>query len=134
MPDHRNRICSPGRGAGAWAYWCRSLHSITGLPIWLLAITGYDPGLVFTGTAAALVLAYVVRFFAIAQGTADAALGRVAPSLPMAARSLGRTAGGTLRAVHLPLVQCVNRVGVTVGLCRRGQGIACHLATAAFQL
>ena len=71
----------------------------------VLAITGYDPGLVFTGTAAALVLAYVVRFFAIAQGTADAALGRVAPSLPMAARSLGRTAGGTLRAVHLPLVR-----------------------------
>ena len=64
-----------------------------------------DPGLIFTGSAAALVLAYVVRFFAIAQGTADAALGRVSPSLPMAARSLGRTAGGTLRAVHLPLVR-----------------------------
>ena len=71
----------------------------------ILAMTGYDLGLLFTGTAAALVLAYVVRFFAIAQGTADAALGRVAPSLPMAARSLGRTAGGTLRAVHLPLVR-----------------------------
>ncbi|WP_322891296.1 MULTISPECIES: iron ABC transporter permease [unclassified Yoonia] len=64
-----------------------------------------DPGLIFTGSAAALVLAYVVRFFAIAQGTTDAALGRVSPSLPMAARSLGRTAGGTLRAVHLPLVR-----------------------------
>ena len=51
------------------------------------------------------VLAYVVRFFAIAQGTADAALGRVPPSLPMAARSLGRTAGGTLRAVHVPLIR-----------------------------
>ncbi|WP_458790128.1 ABC transporter permease [Yoonia sp. MH D7] len=71
----------------------------------VLAVTGYDPGLLLTGTAAALVLSYIVRFFAIAQGTADAALGRVAPSLPMAARSLGRTAGGTLRAVHLPLVR-----------------------------
>lgn len=71
----------------------------------ILALTGYDPGLLLTGTAAALVLAYVVRFFAIAQGTADAALGRVSPSLPMAARSLGRTAGGTLRAVHVPLVR-----------------------------
>jgi iron(III) transport system permease protein len=47
----------------------------------------------------------VVRFFAIAQGTADAALARVSPSLPMAARSLGRTAGGALRAVHLPLAR-----------------------------
>ena len=69
------------------------------------ALTGYDPGLLMTGTVAALVLAYVVRFFAIAQGTADAALGRVSPSLPMAARSLGRTKGGTLRAVQIPLVQ-----------------------------
>ncbi len=71
----------------------------------ILAITGDDPGLLLTGSAGVLVLAYVVRFFAIAQGTADAALGRVSPSLPMAARSLGRTAGGTLRAVHLPLVR-----------------------------
>ncbi|KAA9009710.1 ABC transporter permease [Histidinibacterium aquaticum] len=71
----------------------------------ILALTGYDPGLLLTGTAAALVLAYVVRFFAIAQGTSDAALGRVPPSLPMAARSLGRSAGGTLRAVHVPLVR-----------------------------
>jgi len=69
------------------------------------ALTGYDPGLLLTGTAAALVLAYVVRFFAIAQGTADAALGRVSPSLPMAARSLGRTKGGTLLAVQMPLVR-----------------------------
>ncbi len=71
----------------------------------ILWITGDDPGLLLTGSAGVLVVAYAVRFFAIAQGTADAALGRVAPSLPMAARSLGRTAGGTLRAVHLPLVR-----------------------------
>ena len=71
----------------------------------ILATTGWDPGLMLTGTAAALIFAYVVRFFAIGQGTADAALGRVSPSLQMASRSLGRTAGGTLRAVHLPLVR-----------------------------
>jgi iron(III) transport system permease protein len=71
----------------------------------VLRLTGSDPGLLLTGTAAALVLAYVVRFFAVAQGTADAGLARVAPSLPMAARSLGRTPGGTLRAVHLPLLR-----------------------------
>lgn len=71
----------------------------------VLALTGVDPGLLLTGTAAALTLAYVVRFFAIAQGTADAALARISPSLPMAARSLGRSAGGTLRAVHLPLAR-----------------------------
>lgn len=71
----------------------------------VLALTGFDPGLMLTGTAAALVLAYVVRFFGVAQGAVDAAFGRISPSLPMAARSLGRTAGGALRSVHLPLMR-----------------------------
>jgi iron(III) transport system permease protein len=71
----------------------------------VLALTGYDPGLMLTGTAAAIVLAYAVRFFGIAQGAIDAAFGRISPSLPMAARSLGRGAGGTLTAVYLPLMR-----------------------------
>lgn len=71
----------------------------------VLALTGYDPGLLLTGTWAALVFAYVVRFFAIGQGAADAALGRIPPALPLAARSLGRGPGATLRAVHLPLMR-----------------------------
>ena len=71
----------------------------------LVALGFADPGLILTGSAAALTMAYMVRFFAIAQGTADAAFGRVSPSLPMAARTLGRSAGGTLRAVHLPLMR-----------------------------
>lgn len=71
----------------------------------VLALTGHDPGLILTGTAAALVLAYVVRFFAIAQGAVDTAFGRVSPSLPLAARSLGRGAGGALQAVYLPLMR-----------------------------
>jgi len=71
----------------------------------VLALTGHDPGLLLTGTAFALGLAYVVRFFGIAQGALDAAFGRVSPNLPMAARSLGRTAGGTLTAVYLPAVR-----------------------------
>ncbi|MEV8468524.1 iron ABC transporter permease [Fluviibacterium sp. DFM31] len=70
----------------------------------ITSVTGHDPGLLLTGSAFAVVLAYAVRFFAIAQGAADSALGRVSPSLPMAARSLGRTAGGTLRHVHLPII------------------------------
>lgn len=68
-------------------------------------MTGYDVGLIITGSSAAIILAYVVRFFAIAQGAADAAMGRVSPSLPMAARSLGRTKYQTLRAVFSPLIR-----------------------------
>ena len=71
----------------------------------LQSLTGHDPGLLLTGTAAAVVLAYLVRFFGIAQGAVDTAFGRISPNLPMAARSLGRGPGGTLRAVYLPLMR-----------------------------
>ncbi|MCE8471456.1 iron ABC transporter permease, partial [Rhodovulum sulfidophilum] len=70
-----------------------------------VGLFGVDPGLLMTGSAFAIVYAYAVRFFAIAQGAADAAMGRIAPSLPMAARSLGRSARGTLTAVYLPLIR-----------------------------
>jgi len=71
----------------------------------ILAMTGWDPGLLLTGSAFAIILAYFVRFFAIAQGAADAAMGRISPSLPMAARSLGQGPTGTLRRVHLPMIR-----------------------------
>jgi len=69
------------------------------------ALTGHDPGLIVTGTALALGLAYMVRFFGVAQGAVESAFGRVSPSLPMAARSLGRGPGGALAAVYMPLMR-----------------------------
>lgn len=77
-------------------------HRVADALLWL---TGHDPGLILTGSATLIVLAYVVRFFAIAQGAADSAMDRIAPSLPLAARSLGRTSGGVLRSIHLPLMR-----------------------------
>ena len=71
----------------------------------VLAFTGFDPGLLLTGGVAVLIYAYAVRFFAIGQGAADAAIDRVSPSLPMAARTLGQSAGGTLWHVYLPLIR-----------------------------
>lgn len=70
-----------------------------------LSLTGSDPGLILTGSGAAIVLAYTVRFFAIGQGAIDGAFTRVPPSLPMAARSLGRDNAGVLRDVFLPLMR-----------------------------
>ena len=67
--------------------------------------TGIDIGLILTGSAFALVLAYTVRFFAIAQGAADAAMGRVSPNLSLAARSLGKDQGQTLRLVYFPMMR-----------------------------
>ncbi len=66
---------------------------------------GIDIGLLLTGSTAAIIFAYVVRFFAIPQGGIDAALGRVTPSMEMAARSLGRNSWQTLWAVHFPLIR-----------------------------
>lgn len=68
-------------------------------------LTGRDPGLLVTGTSAAIVLAYVVRFFGIAQGAVDAAFGRISPNLPLAARALGRSRGAVLREIHLPMMR-----------------------------
>ena len=66
---------------------------------------GWDIGLLLTGSAAAVVFAYFVRFFAIGLGSVDSALGRVTPSMDMAARSLGRNTGQTLREIHVPLIK-----------------------------
>ena len=71
----------------------------------VVAMTGYEPGLLITGTAAAIVLAYSLRFFGIAQGAIDSAFGRLSPNLPWAARSLGRSPLGALKSVHLPLMR-----------------------------
>lgn len=71
----------------------------------VLGLTGYDPGLLITGTAVALIYAYAVRFFALAQGAVDAAFSRISPSLPMAARALGQGPGGTLRRIYTPMIR-----------------------------
>ncbi|MEE9454165.1 MAG: iron ABC transporter permease [Paracoccaceae bacterium] len=62
-------------------------------------------GLLLTGSAVAIIFAYIVRFFAIGLGAVDSAFARVTPSMDMAARSLGRTPGQVLRAVHMPLIK-----------------------------
>ncbi len=86
-------------------------HRLADAVQWL---TGRDPGLLITGSAAALVLAYGVRFFAVAQGAVDSGMGRISPSLPMAARALGRGPGGTLLAVYVPLLRGSVAVAVLV--------------------
>ncbi len=69
------------------------------------AALGRPAGLVLTGSAAALLFAYVVRFLAVGLQSVDAALGRIAPSLDDAARSLGAGTGGVVGRVHLPLMR-----------------------------
>jgi iron(III) transport system permease protein len=68
-------------------------------------LSGRDVGLLLTGTAAALLFGYVVRFLAVSVGTVEASLARVPRSFDEIARSLGVGAARTLGAVHLPLVR-----------------------------
>jgi iron(III) transport system permease protein len=74
------------------------------LAAWLQQVVGVDVGLMFTGTIAALVYAYLVRFLAVALQTVEAGLGKVTPSMDDAARSLGLGPAATLRRVHAPLL------------------------------
>ena len=65
---------------------------------------GISTGLLLTGTMAALALAYVIRFMAVALGGIEAGFERISPNLDAAARALGETALSALWRVHLPLL------------------------------
>lgn len=65
---------------------------------------GFGTGLLISGTGAALVLAYVIRFLAISAGGVEAGFAKIPISLDAAARSLGASTIGTVRRVHLPLL------------------------------
>lgn len=56
------------------------------------------------GSLAALLLAYLVRFMAVAFGPLENSLARIRPSLPEAARSLGAGGIGLFLRVYLPLL------------------------------
>jgi iron(III) transport system permease protein len=66
---------------------------------------GWNIGLLMLGSGAALIYAYSARFLAVSSGGIDAGFARIAPSLDHAARTLGVSAGGVLRRVHLPLLR-----------------------------
>ena len=69
------------------------------------ASMNWSPGLFLSGTIAAVLLGYQTRFLAVSLGVIQAGLTRVRPSLDQAARTLGKTSGGTLLRVHIPLMR-----------------------------
>lgn len=64
---------------------------------------GVSTGLLFMGSGAAVIYALTVRFLAISAGAVEAGLSRIPLSLDHASRTLGQTASGTFRRIHLPL-------------------------------
>ena len=74
------------------------------LASWVEGWTGASPGLILTGSIAALVYAYLVRFFAVSLHAVEAGLTKITPSMDSASRSLGMAPHQTLVRVHAPLL------------------------------
>jgi iron(III) transport system permease protein len=85
------------------------LSPLIGIDEMLNAVTrtvaGVSVGLVVAGSGAALVIAYVIRFLAIAVGTAQAGLSRVPTDMDDVARTLGARPVGVVSLIHLPLAR-----------------------------
>src|SRR5262245_68190 len=65
---------------------------------------GISSGLLLSGSLFVVVLAYTVRFLAIALGSLEAGFEKLSPNLDAVARTLGETALSSLRRVHVPLL------------------------------
>ena len=74
------------------------------LDAWMRANFDISTGLLLSGTIAALIFAYLVRFLAVSFNTVESSLGKIQPSLDDAARSLGHSPTSTLIKVHAPLM------------------------------
>jgi iron(III) transport system permease protein len=72
---------------------------------WLQSIFGIAIGPLLTGSLLALLLAYGVRFMAVAHGPIDSSFERIKPSLWQAARSLGASNREILWRVSIPLLR-----------------------------
>ena len=98
------------------------------------ATFGVSTGLLLTGSGAALVLAYVIRFLAISAGGIEAGLAKVSPHLDMAARSLGSRPAKVLRTHPPAAARSGDRRGGDPRLRRLHEGAAGDAAAAALQL
>jgi iron(III) transport system permease protein len=65
---------------------------------------GVSTGLLLSGSLFALVLAYVIRFLAVALASIESGLDRISTNLDAAARTLGASTLSSLGRVHLPLL------------------------------
>lgn len=60
---------------------------------------------IFKGTLGVMMIAYLIRFLAIAYTSAESGLERISPSQSEVARSLGCTSTGVLKRVYMPLMK-----------------------------
>ncbi|MDY0072846.1 MAG: iron ABC transporter permease [Thauera sp.] len=109
LPAALNRVVALGYAVPGSVIAVGVLIPVTRLDAWLAqswqAAFGVNPGLILTGTIAALVYAYLARMLAVALQTVEASLSKITPSMDDAARSLGFGKWATLRRVHVPILR-----------------------------
>jgi iron(III) transport system permease protein len=69
------------------------------------SLFGLPTGLLLSGSAFAVVLAYTIRFLAASLGAVEAGLSKISRNTDAAARTLGATISETLWRLHLPLLR-----------------------------
>jgi iron(III) transport system permease protein len=69
------------------------------------SLFGISTGLLLSGTAFAIVLAYTIRFLAASLGAVEAGLSKISRNIDAAGRTLGATVSEMLFRVHLPLLR-----------------------------
>lgn len=70
----------------------------------LRELLGLEPRQVLLGSLAALVLAYMIRFFSVGFGPVQSSLERIRPSFQEAAHTLGASQWQVLKRIYLPLL------------------------------
>ena len=75
------------------------------LDAWMRASFGVPTGLLLSGSIVALLFAYLVRFLSVGVSAIDAGLGRIAPSIDDAARTLGAMPRHVLIRIHAPIMR-----------------------------
>ncbi len=75
------------------------------LDAWVQAQFGISTGLLLSGSVAALIFAYIVRFFAVSFNAVEAGLAAIRPTMDDCARSLGYTPMAVVRRIHIPMLR-----------------------------
>jgi iron(III) transport system permease protein len=69
------------------------------------SLFGVSTGLIFSGSAFAIVVAYTIRFLAASLGSVEAGLSKISRNIDAAGRTLGASVSHMLWRVHLPLLR-----------------------------
>ncbi|RJG05482.1 iron ABC transporter permease [Noviherbaspirillum cavernae] len=107
-----NRIVSMGYAVPGAVIAVGILIPLSRIDAW-----GAERGMAFvlTGSVAALIYAYLVRFLAVSYQSVQSGLDKITPSMDASARSLGHGLGSMLMRVHAPLLwRSVTTAGLLV--------------------